>query len=70
MKGQPSVEEERGGKEGGREVHGSGPGSGQLNPTWVEAYLMNWPVAWTSMEPIPRKAFQEWEKTFLTGEIG
>tara|TARA_B100000287_G_C20542920_1_gene745360 strand:- start:526 stop:999 length:474 start_codon:yes stop_codon:yes gene_type:complete len=40
---------------------------GQLNPTWVESYLMGWPIAWTSMEPIPREVFQEWEKTFLTG---
>ena len=39
---------------------------GQLNPTWVESYLMGWVIAWTSMEPLPRKVFQEWEKTFLT----
>ena len=56
-------------QEGGREVHGSGPGSGQLNPTWTEAYLMGWPIAWTSMEPMPKEVFQEWERTFLTGAI-
>jgi len=56
-------------QEGGREVHGSGPGSGQLNPTWTEAYLMGWPIAWTSMEPMPKEVFQEWERTFLTGSI-
>ena len=43
--------------------------AGQLNPTWVEAYLMNWPVAWTSMEPLPKKVFHEWERGFLTGSI-
>ncbi len=43
---------------------------GQLNPTWVEAYLLGWPVAWTSMEPLPKEVFQEWERTFLTGLIG
>ena len=46
--------------------HGAG---GHLNPTWVEAYLMGWPVAWTSMEPLPKEVFQEWERTFLTGPI-
>ena len=43
--------------------------AGQLNPTWVEAYLMGWPVAWTSMEPMPPEVFHEWERTFLTGPI-
>ena len=43
--------------------------AGQLNPTWVEAYLMHWPVAWTSMEPLPREVFREWERGFLTGRI-
>ena len=42
---------------------------GSLNPTWVEAYLMNWPVAWTSMEPLPKEVFREWERGFLTGSI-
>tara|TARA_R100000655_G_scaffold109784_1_gene165449 strand:- start:15 stop:746 length:732 start_codon:yes stop_codon:yes gene_type:complete len=42
---------------------------GQLSPTWVEAYLMNWPVAWTSMEPLPKEVFHEWERGFLTGSI-
>jgi len=37
---------------------------GVLNPTWVESYLMGWPIAWTSMEPIPKEVFQEWERTF------
>ena len=45
------------------------PSNGQLNPTWVEAYLMGWPVAWTSMEPMPPEVFHEWERTFLTGPI-
>tara|TARA_Y100001973_G_C5192780_1_gene332088 strand:+ start:780 stop:1745 length:966 start_codon:yes stop_codon:yes gene_type:complete len=39
---------------------------GMLNPTWVESYLMGWPIAWTSMEPLSKKVFQEWERTFLT----
>ena len=49
-------------------VRSTEPG-GQLNPTWVEAYLLGWPVAWTSMEPMPKEVFQEWERTFLTGSI-
>ncbi len=31
---------------------------GQLNPTWVE-WLMNWPLGWTSLEPMP-KNFKDW----------
>ena len=45
------------------------PSDGQLNPTWVEAYLLGWPIAWTSMEPLPKEVFHEWERTFLTGSI-
>ena len=32
---------------------------GQLNPTWVE-WLMNWPIGWTSLEPLQREAFDDW----------
>jgi len=27
------------------------PSGGQLNPDWVE-WLMNWPIKWTSLEPM------------------
>lgn len=30
-----------------------------LNPDWVE-WLMNWPVGWTSLKPLPRQAFETW----------
>jgi len=33
---------------------------GSLNPTWVE-WLMNWPINWTSLEPLPKEQFDEWE---------
>lgn len=32
---------------------------GQLNPTWVE-WLMNWPMGWTDLQPLPRERFNEW----------
>ena len=32
---------------------------GQLNPDWVE-WLMNWPIGWTSMEPLNRDRFLAW----------
>ena len=32
---------------------------GQLNPDWVE-WLMNWPVGWTSMEPLSPDRFLAW----------
>lgn len=34
------------------------PTGGSLNPDWVE-WLMNWPIGWTSLEPIG-DAFDEW----------
>ena len=32
---------------------------GQLNPDWVE-FLMNWPIGWTSMEPLNPDRFRAW----------
>lgn len=32
---------------------------GNLNPAWVE-WLMNWPIDWTSLEPLSEDRFQEW----------
>jgi len=32
---------------------------GQLNPDWVE-WLMNWPIGWTSMEPLNPDRFLAW----------
>lgn len=32
---------------------------GSLNPDWVE-WLMGWPIGWTSFEPLPADAFDEW----------
>jgi hypothetical protein len=34
-------------------------GGGQLNPDWVE-WLMNWPIGWTSMEPLNPDRFLAW----------
>lgn len=39
---------------------GQEPG-GQLNPTWVE-WLMNWPINWTSLEPLGHEHFEHWQK--------
>lgn len=32
---------------------------GQLSPDWVE-WLMNWPIGWTSLEPLAPDAVDEW----------
>jgi len=34
---------------------------GSLNPTWVE-WLMNWPISWTSLEPMKNEYFRDWQK--------
>ena len=39
---------------------GEQPG-GQLNPTWVE-WFMNWPLGWTSLDPLPKETFQDWQQ--------
>lgn len=33
---------------------------GPLNPTWVE-WLMNFPLGWTSLEPLTNELFQDWK---------
>jgi len=38
---------------------------GQLNPTWVE-WLMNWPLNWTSLEPLPNENYELWKKASTT----
>jgi hypothetical protein len=45
---------------GGREKVG-----GQLNPMWVE-WLMNWPLNWTSLEPLPNENYELWKKASTT----
>ena len=35
---------------------------GQLNPHWVE-WLMNWPVGWTSPDPLPQENWIAWLQT-------
>lgn len=39
---------------------------GQLNPAWVE-WLMNWPINWTSLEPIRDDYFSDWKEKSATG---
>ncbi len=39
---------------------------GQLNPDWV-AWLMGWPVGWTSMEPLDREHFDVWVEAIQGG---
>lgn len=38
---------------------------GQLNPEWVE-WLMNWPIGWTSLEPLSNEEFKFWQETGAT----
>jgi hypothetical protein len=40
---------------------------GQLNPDWVE-WLMGWVVGWSSLEPLPREAIEEWHQGMASGE--
>jgi hypothetical protein len=42
------------------------PIGGQLNPQFV-AWLMGWPLNWTSMEPLPQATWDAWERAFHTG---
>lgn len=37
------------------------PEYGELSPEWVE-WLMNWPIGWTSLEPLHPYAFEAWER--------
>lgn len=39
--------------------------AGQLNPMWVE-WLMNWPLNWTSLEPLPYENYELWKKASTT----
>lgn len=48
---------ERGGGSKGEQLPNAVGGS--LNPPWV-AWLMGWPPGFTSLEPMPREAFQRW----------
>ena len=41
---------------------------GQLNPDWVE-WLMGWPKGWTSLAPMRREVFEEWEKKAVKGSL-
>ena len=34
--------------------------SGSLNPDWVE-WLMNWPLRWSSLDPLPGERIDEWQ---------
>ena len=42
---------------------------GQLNPDWVEVYLMAWPPGWTRLEPINKELYYEWERLFRAAVI-
>ena len=42
------------------EEQGKKMGCGQLNPDWVEGYLMGWPYKWSSLEPMPMEVFDAW----------
>jgi hypothetical protein len=41
-------------------------GQGQLNPAWVEAYLMSWPLDWTGPGPMNPQTFPVWQQAFRT----
>ena len=42
---------------------------GQLNPDWVE-WLMNWPIGWTSMEPLNPDRFLAWLRASTNAPTG
>lgn len=37
------------------------PSGWQLNPDWVE-WMMNWPIGWSSLEPMPALDWPTWER--------
>ena len=37
---------------------------GQLNPDWVEGFIMGWPYHWTRLEPMDREVFESWKRMF------
>lgn len=37
---------------------------GQLNPAWVETYLMAWPCGWSNLKPLKKEVFNAWKKIF------
>lgn len=47
---------------GGRDQVG-----GQLSPDWTE-WLMSWPIGWTSLDPLPQSAVDEWADKVRSGE--
>lgn len=44
-------------------------GGGKLNPTFVE-WLMNWPIGWTSLEPLRKEYFDDWQQRTQGGTAG
>ena len=41
---------------------------GQLNPDWT-SWLMGWPIGWTSLEPMRKEDFEEWEERAIEGTL-
>ena len=39
--------------------------NGRLNPTWV-VWLMNWPLGWTSLEPMKSENWEYWKESSAT----
>lgn len=43
---------------------------GQLNPAWVETYLMAWPQGWTDGDgPLNHPTYRAWQQVFRTALI-
>ena len=42
------------------------PRTGKLNPSWVESYLMGWPLGWTDLKPLEMDRFREWLRSHGT----
>jgi len=47
-----------------RRLFSQGHLGGQLSPDWVE-WVMQWPIGWTAMSPLPVQEFHAWESGFL-----
>lgn len=39
---------------------------GQLNPDWTE-WLMDWPIGWTDLRPMPQETFGDWRDRVSAG---
>lgn len=50
-----------------RTTSGATDDGAQLNPDFIE-FMMNWPIGWTSLAPLPAGRFDDWHTKTRAGE--